>query len=338
MNSCLEKHVFSHAMVAYPITILAVAISFLFLFAFTDLSYAAASSDNSSSQEIYLQSTKTTSKTTELKGLVEKKSGIYYYKNGKKLKNSWKTVKGKKYYFGEDGKAYTGNRNVDGVRYLFSDEGKLKRAKKSRFVERGKYTFYVTKKGQILTDWQLIDGNLYHFSKFGRMDKDETVGKVKLLADGEAKKSVATRSKIKALKILNKICDSDIKRGKKLKAAWNYLTSRKNFRYRSIYPDQSKKNWQYSTAYSMLTYKGGNCYSFACAFAQMAEVIGYEPYLVLGRVRGSRDGASDGYTRHAWVRINGKFYDPELRFANGYYFYRTSVYPMSTKNVKVRKF
>lgn len=49
------------------------------------------------------------------KGLVKSGKNYYYYQNGKKIKNKWKTVtvknsKGKKvsyrYYFGKDGKAY----------------------------------------------------------------------------------------------------------------------------------------------------------------------------------------------------------------------------------------
>ena len=34
-----------------------------------------------------------------------------------------------------------------------------------------------------------------------------------------------------------------------------------------------------------------------------------------GRVSGRRDHASDGMTRHSWVQIGGKNYDPEGQFA-----------------------
>ena len=46
-------------------------------------------------------------------------------------------------------------------------------------------------------------------------------------------------------------------------------------------------------------------------FAALAREIGYDPYVICGRVPGSRDGAGDGYTRHSWVIINGLHYDPE---------------------------
>ena len=39
-------------------------------------------------------------------GLIRGKNGhMYFYQNGKKLKNRWKTIKKKTYYFGKDAKA-----------------------------------------------------------------------------------------------------------------------------------------------------------------------------------------------------------------------------------------
>ena len=46
--------------------------------------------------------------------------------------------------------------------------------------------------------------------------------------------------------------------------------------------------------------------------------LGYNPYVVLGRVSGTRDGAADGLTRHGWVMIDGAYYDPEAQFAGWY--------------------
>lgn len=63
---------------------------------------------------------------------------------------------------------------------------------------------------------------------------------------------------------------------------------------------------------------GGDCYGFACTFAAMAREIGYNPYVVLGRVSGTRDGAADGLTSHGWVIIDGCYYDPEAQFAGWY--------------------
>lgn len=48
-----------------------------------------------------------------LRGLIrDEKGNLYFYKDGEKLRNSWKTVKGNKYYFGKSGKAYTGKKRL----------------------------------------------------------------------------------------------------------------------------------------------------------------------------------------------------------------------------------
>ncbi len=39
-------------------------------------------------------------------GLKKEGSAYYFYKDGERVTNTWKTVKGNKYYFGKDGKAY----------------------------------------------------------------------------------------------------------------------------------------------------------------------------------------------------------------------------------------
>ena len=49
----------------------------------------------------------------------------YLDKNGKAVRNCWKTVGGKKYYFGEDGKMKTGFQMVGGKVYLFDAMGRL---------------------------------------------------------------------------------------------------------------------------------------------------------------------------------------------------------------------
>ena len=62
-----------------------------------------------------------------LKGLVRKNGKTFYYKNGKKITNSFKTVDGYKYYFGKSGKAYTGKRKVNENYYNYSKKGKMKK-------------------------------------------------------------------------------------------------------------------------------------------------------------------------------------------------------------------
>jgi hypothetical protein len=90
-------------------------------------------------------------------------------------------------------------------------------------------------------------------------------------------------------------------------------------------PDRSNPLWMRRKAYEMLMTHGGDCVSFACAFAGLAIEAGYRPVVIYGRVPGSRDHAPDGFTTHCWVKIDGKYYDPEAHFAG----WRMNVYGMS---------
>ena len=82
-----------------------------------------------------------------LQGLIRDENGhLFYYKDGVKIKNAWKTVNGSKYYFGKSGKADVGKRKV------------------------GKATYYVAVNGQRKTGWRTINGKKYYFSpKNGKM-------------------------------------------------------------------------------------------------------------------------------------------------------------------------
>jgi hypothetical protein len=142
--------------------------------------------------------------------------------------------------------------------------------------------------------------------------------------------------KKKTFSIVSSITTDKMTKAQKLRACWNYMVSRSRFYYVSKYPNINEANWQKKTAYNMFTTHAGNCYSFACGFAALADEVGYNAYVVCGRVSGSRDRSSDGLTRHAWVRIDGKYYDPEAQFAGWCRgIYGSSSYYIRHKIVKV---
>lgn len=110
-----------------------------------------------------VSSTKTVQAATVKKGLKKEKGKYYYYKNGKKVKNKWVTVKTKengktvsnRYYFGKNGAAYvaakgSGTYNVtvkkiSKKQYGFDTRGRMA---KGIYVNGGNMKFYVfNKKG-----------------------------------------------------------------------------------------------------------------------------------------------------------------------------------------------
>ncbi len=256
--------------------------------------------------------TTTSTTTVKKKGLVKENGSYYYYKsNGKKLKKSWKTINGKKYYFKSDGTAATGGYKIKGTVYVFSSKGRLKTGKKSRFLTINGYKYYVDKKGRAQTGWFVVKDKLYYATKTkGRIStKTRTVNgtKIKFNSKSGYAKLSSTEAKLKkeTVKVLQNVTTSSMSKSQKLRACWNYLVGGGwNFRYISY---SMTSGWQKRCAYDMLTTHTGDCKFWACAFAALAAEIGYDPYVIWGRV----PSTSGGTTTHAWVRINGLYYDPE---------------------------
>lgn len=272
-----------------------------------------------------------TTKTKKPSGLVKKGTRYYYYSKGKPIKNTWKTVKKNKYYFNKKGQAKIGCGNVNGKYYFFKGDGKLYRPKKPTLAKSGhNNTFYVNTNGQTLRGWRVIKNKLYYFAgSSGRMLKGTKHQGITLTKSGAARNDNATKLKRKTMSIVASITNSSMSKSQKLYKCWQYVAGG-SFRYSPKYPNLNSKGWQRTLALDMLNTRAGNCYGFACAFAALAEEVGYNPVVVCGRVAGSRDHAADGYTRHSWVKIDNRHYDPEGQYAGwarGVYGY--SYYPFS---------
>lgn len=227
----------------------------------------------------------------------------------------WKEKKSGKYYVKPNGKYATGSYKIDGKYYVFSAKGKLLGSKKRKFVNVGNKTYCVGAKGVAVTGWHIISGKLYSMDNTGAVRKNKKYHDIELKSTGAAKDSKETKMQRQIVKAVEAATNDTMTKSQKLRACWKYLISKKRFKYAVKYPDMDKKNWQRITAYDMLKTKKGNCFSFACAYAAMANALGYKSYVICGRIRGSRDKEDDGFTRHAWVKINDKFYDPEGEFA-----------------------
>lgn len=265
-----------------------------------------------------------TEKTQTTTQTVKKKNGLYqegkrrycYYQNGKKVKTTWKTIKGDKYYFGKSATAFIGPGIVNKKLYLFRANGKLFTRKINGIVSVLGEKYYVYKNGEIRTGWISYKGSIYYAGTLGKIVKNTTYGGVKFNQEGAAKVTPQSQLHIYAQNVLNSVTTSSMTRMEKLRACYNYLAYSGRFYYYSpADPNLSEKSWYIGCANRMLGQGRGNCYGFACAFAALAREIGYTPYLMCARIPGSRDQAADGYTRHCWVMINGEHYDPEGSFA-----------------------
>lgn len=268
-------------------------------------------------------------KASVKKGLVKENGKYCYYDaKGNKVKNKWKKVDGERYYFWSDGYAVRSCVSLDGKAYVFNPQGQLLHPKKTGFYKNGKNTFYVKTNGQAYTGWFTVSGKLYRADFKGRLYKNRTYQGVVFTDTGSVKPNTASKLKLKTMEIAGSITNSKMSKPEKLKACWRYVVNSGKFRYKDMSPNIGKKGWQKEFAYNMLVSRAGSCSSFACAFAALAAEVGYTPYVIYGRVPGSRDGAPDGMTRHCWVKIDGKHYDPEGTWAGwAGYVYGSTYFP-----------
>lgn len=260
------------------------------------------------------------------------KDGNQKYYSGKSgaLLSGWQEIGNKTYYFSaENNGLLTGWQEIDGEYYIFNSKGQLAESNGISLAMVGKNIYCADKDGKAAPGWHLIGKKLYCASKTGKVKSNTTYRGITFNSKGAAKNDQYSKAKIKAMQTFASVTDDAMTKSQKLKACWSYVVGG-NFHYTVKYPDLNASGWQRQAAYQMLSTRSGNCYGFACVFAALAEEAGYKPYVVCGRVRGSRDRAADGYTRHAWVRINGRYYDPEAHYAGWRRgIYGSSSYPVS---------
>ncbi|MCD8015835.1 MAG: hypothetical protein LUG99_22295 [Lachnospiraceae bacterium] len=248
---------------------------------------------------------------TVKKGLVQEGSHYYYYKNdGTMLKNKWKTIGSYRYYFKDNGRAAIGGYKIGDYVYVFDGEGHLLTGKKSRFVTVNGSVYYVNKKGRASTGWFIVNKHLYRANAKGKQVTTEKDG-ITFTKKGYAKDNIASRLKMLTMEIVDDITTDKMTKKQKLKVCWEYMTTKSNWTYKTYEGSVSTLKQRQKCAYDMLSSGRGSCRSFACAFAALATEVGYKAYVIMGRVPGSRDQAADGYTKHSWVRINGRYFDPE---------------------------
>ena len=88
-------------------------------------------------------------------GLTKVGKYYYYYKSGKAVKSTWKTISGKRYYFTSNGRAATLSTSVKGAYYVFDDKGVLQNSSTAgtRTVVVGGKTYQVNKDGKAVSGW-----------------------------------------------------------------------------------------------------------------------------------------------------------------------------------------
>ena len=254
-------------------------------------------------------------------GLRKENNKYYYYVNGKKIKGQWKDVTFKRasgdvvrrYYFKDNGAACTRWITLDGYTYVFNTVGMLRQSTVNKLFTVGSYQYCPDRYGRCQTGWLIIGNKLYYAAKNGRIVKNRTVSGV-TFKNSTMVADIPGQLKLKQMQVVRMLTNSGMSRYQKLQVCWNWLTSSGGFTYLGRPLDLNNPLWAKESALTMLNTHMGDCVSFACAFAAMASEIGYKPVMIYGRVPGSADGSTDGYTAHCWVIIDRAFYDPEGQY------------------------
>ncbi|MBQ0000147.1 MAG: hypothetical protein KBT01_01220 [Clostridiales bacterium] len=236
------------------------------------------------------------------------------------------------HYFGKDGKAYKGPKIVDGKYWLFGTNGALVRPSAPSIQKYGSQYYGVNTDGTVRTGWYLLNNELYYgyCKTYGAIFRNKTWLNVTFNSNGTCVKNYTAKAKIEALKLVEKATNEKMTREEKLKACFYYIADQSRFRYWLPYDPKNvgASAWQHMVAYQFLSERKGTCTGFAVGFAACADVLGYNSTIVRGRIPGSRDQAADGLTRHTWIKIDGKVYDPEGMWARFNPTYATNGYPL----------
>lgn len=229
--------------------------------------------------------------------------------------------------------------------YCFGKKGLLSTSgKKLRIVSVNGNKHGVSKSGELVKGWRAKDGDLYYFC--GTYLKGKASGKrqgIRFVAAGKAANTLDAALKIRCMSVLGSITDAKASKQAKLRVIWNYMISQKRWKYAVPYTSYSMLNsnsWAKRFAYQMFATKRGDCYGFAACFAALAYEAGFKDVRIATcRVPGNVDRASDGYTHHGLVLLDGLWYDPEADFEGwlkGVYGYRN--YPFGMKSLKTKRF
>lgn len=246
---------------------------------------------------------------------IKGKTYFFNKSNGKMLKG-WQKVGWKTCYFGNNGVMRTGWQTIGKDKYYFGIKGALK----TGFRVIKKKTYYFNPDGKMAVGWLKLSGKKYYFNSDGTMQTGwKNIGKKAYYFDEKTGVMDPKKTTKKRISELEQLCEDIVNQqvkksdstNEKIRKLFQYVTW--NHSYVRSYNTPSGYDWYRSYAKNMLKSKGGNCYSYAAAFACLVKKATNLPVRV---ARGMTPGASVPLTPHGWceVQIGGTWYvfDPDL--------------------------
>lgn len=234
-----------------------------------------------------------TARVTGYTGMYKKKC----YKSGKPT-NGWQTVNQKKYYC-KNGEPVKGIVKVNKNVYYFQSDGSLYR--KQGWATIGNKYYYFTGSYTAKTGWLMYNKECYYFNDIGQMQTNKKIDGVSIDARGIATAPLEKVVPLKAKLIVESITNDSMSKEQKLRVCFDYVINTYKSNGNPRIPHyHGGTDWVYIYANDMFgTRGGGNCFSYAAAFAFLAKQCGYTEVYACN---------SSG---HGWVEVDGLAYDPE---------------------------
>lgn len=220
-------------------------------------------------------------------------SGKAFYKiNGKYLYKISKSGAAGKYVKNKSKSGYY-KKAVDNKCYLVAySTGKIK-----SFTGAYKKKYYVDSKPY--KGWRMIGKKNVYYYKNGSRLRNTKVNGITLDANGAASGNIHKLVPIQAKCIVAMVTNDSMSKSEKLRAAFDYLQENFYSTNHPRMPHYTGMDWAYVYAYDMFGPRnGGNCMSWAAAFAFLAAACGYDSVYACN-------------TGHSWTEVDGLVYDPE---------------------------
>ncbi len=203
--------------------------------------------------------------------------------------------------------------------------------------------------GYVRQGYVTVDGKTYYYNSAGNLVKDGIVGTAAEgyryadkngvidntarlavtsggydwnVIDGRATKvsTAKDRTMFRALRQVGRLTSATDTKEQKLRKCFNYLQT-ETYEYNPRVPHYRGMDWPVIYADDIFTTGGGNCLSYAAAFAFMAKAIGFDD------VYACHSGG------HGWTEIGGLIYDSEWQRSNhNYSYYGLSYYTETDVN------
>ena len=240
--------------------------------------------------------------------------GLWYFFDADGiLQTGWLYLNENWYYTGSDGAMYTGWLCYGGKWYFFDEDGHMV----TGWLQDGEEWYYMKPAGNMLTGWVYSDGYYYYCDRStGKLRYDYTVNGIYVNEAGQGVLYGNDYYKIDTMIMADDIVDEYITAyaddATRIYECCRYVMWYPYWQYRTLKPYMDTDYWASMFARDIFVNGRGCCVSEAAALAFLFTELNVGTAYV------------DNDTGHAWVEMNGRYWDPLFAEAKGMHYLNMS--------------